>query len=242
MLGDLYHDEAAAAYGTAALAYSGEAAANQAIAFSVQAKTERWRLRFAESADLARQGFEHSPPMHIRILLACQEANAAALLGDLRRARGAMSRAGDAADGPLAPDSGVSAWSCPRPRQALFAMSVATRSGDPDAALRAADMADAAWASGDPWVAGTWAQIRLSAGIGHIMKHDLEGALAEITPVLTLAPEFRMATITGYTSQIDRRLQQRRFHGNVIAREIKLQVEEFNSSALAALVSPSEDD
>lgn len=153
-----------------------------------------------------------------------------------------MSRAEDAADGPIAPDSGVSAWSCPRPRQALFAMSVAARSGIPNAALRVADMADNAWASGDPRVIGTWAQVRLSAGIAHIMKNDLDGALAEITPVLTLAPEFRMATITGYTFEIDSRLQQRWFQGNVTAREIRRQVEEFNSPALAVLQSPSEDD
>lgn len=114
LLGDLYHDGAAAAYGSAALICAEEADANQAIAFSVQAKTERWRLRFADSANLARQGYECSPAAPIRILLAYQEANAAALHGDLRRAREAMARAQDAAEGPIAADSGIAAWSCPQ--------------------------------------------------------------------------------------------------------------------------------
>lgn len=94
-------------------------------------------------------------------------------------------------------------------------------------------MADSAWAAGDPWVAGTWAQVRLGAGIARIMKDDLDGALTEIGPALTLAPEFRMATITGYTSQLDKRLQQRRFLRNDTAIEIRSRVREFDAAALA---------
>jgi hypothetical protein len=242
LLGDLHFDKSAAEYGSAAMLYAREADSSPAIAFSVQAKTERWRLRFADSADLARRGFECSPPTTIRVLLASQEANAAALLGDLRRAHAALRRAEDAADGPIAPDSGVSAWSCPRPRQALYAMSVATQAGDPDAALQAADMADSAWASGDPWAAGVWAQVRLGAGIAHIMKGDLDGARKEFTPVLAVAPEFRISTITGYTSHMGRLLQQRRFRHSAAATELRQQIQEFNSAALSALRITSEGD
>jgi hypothetical protein len=182
LLGDLYFDDAAAGYGSAALLCAAEADSNPAIAYSVQAKSERWRQHFAQSADLARQGFDHSPQTSVRILLASQEAHAAAIVGDTRRAREALHRAEDAAAGPIAPDSGTSAWSCPRPRQALFALAVAIRLGDPDSALRAVEMADAAWASGTPLVTATWAQVRLAAGIAHIMKGDLDGTLAEFTP------------------------------------------------------------
>ena len=174
LLGDLHFDGVAAAYGSTAALYAREAGVNQAVALSVQAKTERWRLRFADSAELARRGFECSPAVPIRILLACQEANAAALLGDVRGARDALNRAGEASDGQVAADSGLSAWSCPRPRQALFILSVGIQCGDPDAALRAAEMADQAWADGDPWVAATWAQVRLGAGMAHIIKSDLD--------------------------------------------------------------------
>jgi transcriptional regulator with XRE-family HTH domain len=241
LLGDLHFDVSASAYGSAALLCAKEVGANPAIAFSVQAKTERWRFRFAEAADLARHGFDCSPPTTIRILLASQEAHAAALLGDARRARQALNRAEYAAVGPITPDSGVSAWSCSPPRQALFALAVAIRTGAPDAALRAADMADSAWSSGTPRVAATWAQVRLAAGIAHIMKNDLDSVTKELTPVLSLAPEYRMATITGYTAQIGQRLRQRRFQGNAIAMSIREQIYEFNAAALPTLTA-SEDD
>lgn len=240
LLGDLHFDDAAAALGHTSLLYAEEAGCNQAIAFSVRAKTERWRQHFAQSADLARRGFECSPPTSIRILLASQEANAAALLGDMRRAHEALRRAEDARVGPIEPDSGVSAWSFPRARQALFAMSVAIRSGDPDEALRSAAVADSAWASGDPFVPGTWAQVRLGASIAHIMRNDLDGALKEFSSVHTLAPEFRMATITGYTAQMDKRLRQRRFQDDALAMRIREQIREFDFAALSAL-APSED-
>ena len=44
-------------------------------------------MRFANSAEeLARRGYDCSPATPVRILLACQEANAAALLGDAEMA------------------------------------------------------------------------------------------------------------------------------------------------------------
>ena len=46
-----------------------------------------------------------------------------------------------------------------------------------------------------------------------------------------------MATITGYTSQIDRRLQQRRFLRSDTAIEISARVRDFNVTALATLTS-----
>jgi hypothetical protein len=231
LLGDLHRHDAAAAHGSAAQLCADEAGTSPAVALSVQAKTERWRMRFASSADLAREGYDCSPATPIRILLASQEANAAALLGDLRRARAALLRAERAGEA-VRPDSGVSAWSFPPPRQALFALSVAIRAQDAASALAQASTADAAWASGAARVTGTWAQVRFGAAIARIMTADLDGALAEITPVMTLAPEFRMATITGYTRQIDQRLRQRRFLRDGMAMAIRSQIQDFHAAAL----------
>lgn len=239
LLGDLHFDGVAAAYGSTAALYAREAGVNQAVALSVQAKTERWRLRFADSAELARRGLECSPAVPIRILLACQEANAAALLGDVRGARDALNRAGEACDGQVAADSGLSAWSCPRPRQALFTLSVGIQCGDPDAALRAAEMADQAWANGDPWVAATWAQVRLGAGMAHIIKSDLDASQGELAPVLTLDPALRMATVVAYTAEMDRRLRQQRFRRDPIAAQMREQIKAFNSGFLSG--PPKED-
>jgi hypothetical protein len=76
---------------------------------------------------------ERSSPTPLRVLLASQEANAAALLGDHERARLALRRAEEAAHSPLAMDSGLSPWSCPRPRQALYALSVAIQTNNSEA-------------------------------------------------------------------------------------------------------------
>ena len=147
--------------------------------------------------------------------------------------RDALSRAGEASNGQVAADSGLSAWSRPRPRQALFILSVGVQCGGPDAALRAAEMADQTWADGDPWVAATWAQVRLGAGVAHIIKGDLGAAKGELAPVLTLDPALRIATVVAYTAEMDRRLRQQRFRHDPIATQMREQIKAFNSGFLS---------
>lgn len=231
LLGDLKQDEIADQYGFAALTFAQEAGSNQAIAWSARAKTLRWQERLIESAAMARQGYDCSPPTPIRIQLASQEANAAALLGDASRAREALRRAETAAE-TVIPDSGISAWSFATGRQALFALAVATQTGDSDGALHAAAMADAGWAAGEPQVPATWAQIRVGAGIAHLMQGALDGAIEEVTPMPTLAPGLRVATVTNYIENLDRRLNNPRFRDSKRAIELRQQIREFNSAAL----------
>jgi hypothetical protein len=232
LLGDLHHDQVAISYGLTAALCAREAGANQAAALSAQAKTERWRHRYAASADLARRGFECSSATPLKVLLACQEANAAALLGDHERARQALQRAHDAADVALAADSGVNPWSCPRPRQALFELSTALRAGEPDKALRAAEMADAGWAAGEPKVHGTWVQIRFATGIAYVMMDELDGAAEQIAPAMSTPPEFRLATITNYLVDMDARLQHPRYQHSTVTASLSGQIRDFISTAL----------
>ena len=96
----------------------------------------------------------------------------------------------------------------PPTKASTFILSVGIQCVDPDAALRAAEMADQAWADGDPWVAATWAQVRLGAGVAHIIKGDLGAAQGELAPVLTLDPALRIATVVAYTAEMDRRLMR----------------------------------
>ena len=169
LLGDLNENTLAERYGMAGLAFAREAGSDQAVAMTVLAKTFRWQKRLTESMDMARRGFACSPNAPIRVQLASQEANAAALLGDAVRAREALARAERAAES-VTPDSGLSAWSFPITRQAVFAQSVAAQIGDADAMLQAASVADAAWSAGAPKVSANWAQIRVSAGIAHLLN------------------------------------------------------------------------
>lgn len=231
LLDDVKRNQAAQAYGAAALSFAAESGASQAIARSALAKALRWAQRFTESADMARSGYECSPAMPIRVQLASQEANAAALLGDAGRAREALRRAERAAEA-VPGDSGNSAWSFPTGRQAIFALSVAIETGEPDAALRAAAMADAAWSAGDAMAPANWAQIRVGAGIARLLKGSLDGAVAEVAPVLTLPPERRVSTVTAYMSNLDRRLRKSQLRENRAAVELRRDIREFNMAAL----------
>jgi len=231
LFGDLKHNHIAERYGHAALAFAEEAGVGQALARTALAKTLRWEDRFTESADMARIGFESSPSLPVRVQLASQEANAAALMGDTRRAREALARANAAVES-VASDSGVSAWSFPNGRRAIFALSVATHTGDPDAALRAAQMADSGWAQGEPMVLANWAQIRVGAGIAHLTKDSLDGTGKEIQPVLTLPPELRVSTVTAYMEKLDRHLCATRWRHQPMARSLRRDIRDFIATAL----------
>ncbi|WP_211261453.1 hypothetical protein [Pseudonocardia acaciae] len=232
LFGDLKQDYRAEKCGAAALEYAREAGTNQALAWTALAKTLRWEERLVESADVARKGFECSPHAPVRIQLASQEANAAALLGDCGRAREALKRAEHAAE-TVPDDSGMSAWSFPVARQALFALSVAAGTGDPQTALRAASTAEAEWRSGGPRVRATWAQVRMGAGIAHLMNGSLDEVVEEVTPVLTLPPELRVATVTAYVDRLDRSLGRNQFRGSKMVLELRKGLREFSARAVS---------
>jgi hypothetical protein len=233
LLGDLGRDEAARDYGTAALLFAQEAEADEAIAWSVKAKTARWQKRFVESAELARRGFEVSGPTPTRVELAYREANAIALFGDASRARKALQRAERAAETLTGDRGGTSVWSFPRGRQAIFCLSIAIYTGDPAGALRAAAAADARWSAGDSKVPATWAQVRAGAAMAYLMMDSLDGAAAQIAPVLELAPELRINTVTGYLANFDRMLSQRRFADSRLATGLRQQIRGFSSAPAA---------
>ncbi len=239
LLGDLNQNALAERYGMAGLAFAREAGSDQAVAMTVLAKTFRWQKRLTESLNMARSGFACSPDAPIRVQLASQEANAAALLGDAGRAREALARAERAAES-VTPDSGLSAWSFPVTRQAVFAQSVAAQLGDADAVLQAASVADAAWSAGAPKVPANWAQIRLSAGMAHLLKGSLDGAAAEAEPVLALPPGMRVATVTAYTERLRRRLGHPRYNGAAGVRELGERLGQFNADALSDIDSPED--
>jgi tetratricopeptide (TPR) repeat protein len=232
LLGDLGQDKKAVEYGAAALLCAQEADANEAIAWSVQAKTARWQHRYVESAELANRGFEVSTLTPTRVELAYREANAIALFGDSERARRALQRAQKAAESLPENDSDSSSvWSFPAERQAIFELSVAIYTGDADSALRAAAMADARWAAGHRKVAANWAQIRVGAGMAYLMKGALDGAAEQVTPILELPPELRISTITRYLDNLDRLLNQPRFASSNIASKLSQEIREFKIAA-----------
>jgi len=243
LLDDVHHGSSAQGHGHAALLFAIEAGASPALAYSAQAKTARWlgmrcdgragQRYFSLSADLARKGFETSTPAHpVRVLLANQEASAAALLGDAALARQALKRA-DEAMGAVHDATGVTAWSCPRPRSALYALSVALRLHDPDAALRSAAAADELWEAGEPQAFGVWSLIQAGAGIAHVMRGDLPAASERLEQVAQLPPELRISTITGYLEDMDALLRGHRFAGIQQAADMREQIAAFITPAVS---------
>lgn len=233
LLGDLGHGEAAREYGTAALLLAQEAESDEAIAWSAKAKTARWAGGFVEAAEFARRGFEVSGQTPTRVELAYREANAIALFGDAPRARSALRRAEQAAETVGTEPSGTSVWAFPASRQAIFSLSVAIHTGDARGALRAAATAEDGWKRGDPKVPATWAQVKAGAAMAYLMLDSLDAAADQVAPVLALAPEMRINTITGYFEHLDRMLRQPRFAGSGQAAELRQQIREFNSAPAA---------
>ncbi|URM97073.1 helix-turn-helix domain-containing protein [Actinomadura madurae] len=232
ILGDVDMDAQAERYGTVALMLAREAGSNESYAWYAQAKTARWQNRLIEAADLSRQGFEASPRTPMKTQLAWYEANAAAIVGDKGRAREAVTRAEQFAEAVHDGTADLSVWSFPDERQALFALSVANRTGDPDAALRAATMADTAWANGAPVAPAIWAQIRVGTGVAHLLKGDLEGTADQLAELLTLDPGMRLTTVTRYLADLDRRLSHPRYRDVPLAVQLRQQIRDFNAAAL----------
>jgi hypothetical protein len=184
------------------------------------------------SAEVARRGFEVSALSPTKVELAYREANAVALFGDTARARQALKRAQQTADAlPAKQGNPRSVWSFPTGRQAIFELSVAIHTGDPDSALRAAAMAEARWASGEPKVPATWAQIQAGSSIAYLMKDSLDEAAHHVTPVLDLPRELRISTVVGYLQKLDTLLTQPRFAKSNTAAELTLQIKNFISSS-----------
>jgi len=232
LLGDLGQDVKADEYGTASLTLAQEVGCGEELAWSAQAKTARWLQKYVESAEAARRGFEVSALSPVKVELAYREANAIALFGDTGRAREALQRAQEVA-GALPADRGSpwSVWSFPAGRQAIFELSVAIHTGDPDGALRAAAVADAAWASGEPRVPANWAQIRAGSGIACLMKGSLDEAADHVAPVLRLPRELRISTVMGYLLKLEELLAESRFAQSATAAGLAVKVRDFISSA-----------
>lgn len=232
LLGDLGQPQAARTYGNAALIGMNEAGASPAKACYALAKTSRWERDYAEAADLAERGLEHGPVTAMTVQLAYYTANSAALGGDASRAKSALALADKLAAARPSADTGTSPWSFPPERQAIFALSVALHTGDADGALRAALAADQGWAGGDPHIPGTWAQVRIGAAIAHLLKDSLDGAVQEVTPVLTMPPELRIATVTGWLADLDDHLSARRFASSPATKGLRHQLQNFTANAL----------
>lgn len=94
--------------------------------------------------------------------------------------------------------------------------------------------ADDAWEAGEPKVLANWAQIRVGAGVAHLVMGSLEAAEEQVVPVFSIPPELRVSTVTAYTTDLGRRLSRAKFRGDKIATELREAIRDFNRGALAS--------
>jgi hypothetical protein len=224
---DLGNDTVGEEYASAALLYLREAAASEAPAWYVLAKIARWRHQYAQAADLASQGLHHGATHAMRVQLACYEANTAALSCNPRRASNAMTLAEQTQAAIDVGQMTTSPWSFPGERMTMFRISVALATAKPAEALAAA----AAWEAGQknsrPCIRAAWAQIRVGAAIAQLSMGALDGIAQEVAPVLALLPQFRIATVTGWLADLERRLSARRYEGSPTAASLQREIRYF---------------
>src|SRR5262249_16207156 len=113
-----------------------------------------------------------------------------------------------------------------------YALQVSLGARDAWRALREVRAADDAWAEGDPWVYGTWGQVRIGAALAHIMSGEPEGAMTELEPVFDISPEYRVVTIVGRMGAIARTLEGDPYQGSDTARALQERIRAFRAESL----------
>ncbi|HEY6310701.1 MAG TPA: hypothetical protein VIY52_07825 [Streptosporangiaceae bacterium] len=235
--GDLGQLAAASAHGRTALILAEEAAhpGAEALALCALSKTAFWDGHLSRAGALARRGYERCPPNTTRVLLACQEADAASAT----EAQHAIGRARDARDEANTDDDLGGIFACGSVRLANYSAGVHLKTGEPDAALRAVDAAYPL--PGEEIGYGTWGQLQISAGIAWLVKGDLDGTADRLSPVLALPAGQRLATLTGRLATLTPALTEGRYRTDRGASTLAGQISAYCDEAAGAmrLASPT---
>jgi hypothetical protein len=168
----------------------------RALLLSAESKNAYWSRRYDDAASAARRGYDHNPAGTVRVLLACQEADAHQAVGKTREAEEALSRAEQARTGIDHADELGGIFACGPARQANYSISASLRIGAVGAALQHAESAEMAWRDGDDWAFGTWAQVQIAAATAYIMDDEIDRAAIVLEPVLSQPEEKFLATLT----------------------------------------------
>ncbi|MCX9192663.1 hypothetical protein C3Y87_14820 [Carbonactinospora thermoautotrophica] len=222
MSGDLGQPAAAETQGRTAWVCAERAGHDglRAWVLSTRSKTAFWAGRYHEAIRFAQRGQEYAPTDTAAVMLACQEADAWAELGDAQAAKDALERVQRARDQVNSPDHIGGLFSCGPARQANYAAGVLLRMGEPDAAIREADRALAQFRSGEQRAYGTEAQTHISRAAGYLMTRqpDPEGSAEALAPLLALPAEQRLDTIVKRLQQVNRLLAHARLKGGAQQR------------------------
>jgi hypothetical protein len=225
LCGDLGQQAAAAAHARTALILGQEAGhpGALALALSAMSKVAFWDGRRTRAADLARHGYEICPPNSTRVLLACQEADAA----DVPAAQEAISRAVRAEREITEDDDLPGLFSCGRVRRSCYTMTFHLRAGQPGKVLTATATADEAHHAGEECSYGTWAQVQMSAALAYLGNGAVDGAAVRLAPVLALPASLRLATFDDKLARTLALLSRPGYRGSADARDLAADIDSY---------------
>ncbi|CAM5501965.1 MULTISPECIES: helix-turn-helix domain-containing protein [Streptomyces] len=174
----------------------------RAWVLSVRSKTAFWDGRLKDAVTHAQRGAACAPAGSATVLLACQEADAWSALGATAEATAALGRAADARQALRPRDEIGGLFACDQARQHNYVAAVQLRLERPVQALHAADQALAQMRSQPVRAYGTLAQTHISKAAAHLAQGQADGAHEALLPVLALAPEHRLATVTQRVTEL----------------------------------------
>ncbi len=167
----------------------------RALLLSAQSKNEFLRRRYRDAAMHAKRGYGLNPPGTLRILLACQEADALQAMGRIEDAREALTLSEHMHDTTSQSDELGGIFGCGVARQANYSIATYLRAGSAGQALRHVERAEVAWRNGEEWAYGTWAQVQIGSAIAHLMNGEVEAAALTLQQILDQPQEQRLATL-----------------------------------------------
>lgn len=220
-LGDLGQQAEAATYAQTALILAEESAdpSALAVALSASSKVAFWDGQHRQAADLAARGYGLARPDDpIRVLLACQEADAS----PVPRAREALALASAALGETDSHDTGL--FSCGGVRLAAYTGTLRLRERDFKGVIVTAMDADTAVRNGENHPFGSFMQTQISAGLAMLATGDAEQAATRLAQVFNLPADMRLATFNGKLSHAAVLASAAPYRGNPAAREIAEQV------------------
>jgi transcriptional regulator with XRE-family HTH domain len=227
-LGDLGQQAEAGAYARTALTLAEEAADAGAVALALSAlsKVAFWDGRRQHAADVAAHGYQLARTSDaVRVLLACQEADAS----PIPRAREAITLAARARDEADGDDPGL--FSCGRVRLACYTATLRLREGDSAGVQAAAADAAAAVRYGEEAPFGSWAQVQITSALALLASGDAEQAAGRLGPVLDLPPEMRLATFASKIAQAGSLASAAPYRGSQAARTLAEEVRGYLGQA-----------
>lgn len=242
MSGDLGHSGAARTQAAVAALFADTAGAPElgAWIWSVRSKTSFWEREYVMAADQARAGFEVAPRREVRVLLAAQEADACSALGATGPAQAALGAIVTARDTVAEAEAIGGLLSCSRVRQTNYESGVHQLLGASAKAVSTAEQALAEAADQPIRPYGIEAQIRLNLVEVNLDLGDAVTSAALMEPVLRLAPEFRLDTISRRVSHIGQRLRGEPLAAASGAAELRERCLEFRRRPGPPSASPLE--